>query len=486
MPCISNSIFNETGGSMLTLKHLIDNRPLTLMILGNWNFDEDSLDLLDEYRISSNATYPFYCNGEVELLRYAPVSEKSEDNLAAELEFLRYLDMQGYPALRIIPSRSQMDFEKVETPWGQYVACVFARVPGESMDTVRLTEDIVMTYGRTLGQLHNRSSSYTPEHKRWSYTDVFAWIRNTLLSIEEEDLALSEADFLEKIMDAVPKSPETYGLIHYDFELDNVFYDEDTATCHVIDFDDAMFHFYGVDVEKALASIREKASDKEYDIARGWFLAGYRSVRAFSDETLELFPLYRRFISLYGYARIVRAIHEPVESEPEWMRDLRDHLLFLLGERSSEFGEPLFGMAMKTSSSAAESAPDVPEWKLLIESHCVFPVPDLVKTAGYYEDALRFKSVHWMDAAEPHICLYRDGIEIILTQANSSRVFPHRELYGYGYDAYFITREQDLLEAELIAAGVKIVRELSKTDYHNREFVFEDIDGRWIGIGCKE
>ena len=477
---------------MLTLKHLIDNRPLTLMILANWDFDADSLDLLDEFRISSNATYPFYCNGEVELLRFAPVSEKSEESLAAEIEFLRYLDLHGYPALRIIPSRNQRDFEKVETPLGQYFACVFARVSGDSMDKIRLTEDIVMTYGRTLGSLHNLSSSYAPEHKRWSYTDVFAWIRSTLLDIDADDLALSEADFLEKILDALPKSPETYGLIHYDFELDNVFFDEDTESCYVIDFDDAMLHFYGVDVEKALDSLREEMSDKEYSAARGWFLTGYRSVRALSDETLELFPLYRRFVSLYGYARIVRAIHEPVDNEPDWMSDLRDHLLFLLGERSSEFGEPLFGMAMKASSAAAAAAaasapePAMQEFKLLIESHCVFPVPNLVKTATYYEDYLRFKSIHWMDATEPHICIYRDGIEIILTQANSSRVFPHRELYGYGYDAYFITLEQDLLEAELIAAGVKIVRELSKTDYHNREFVFEDIDGRWIGVGCKE
>jgi catechol 2,3-dioxygenase-like lactoylglutathione lyase family enzyme len=354
------------------------------------------------------------------------------------------------------------------------------------MDKIGLTEDIVMTYGRTLGELHNQSSSYVPEHKRWSYTDVFVWIRNTILAIDDEDLARSEADFLEKILDALPKSPETYGLIHYDFELDNVFFDENTSSCYVIDFDDSMLHFYGVDVEKAIESLREEISDKEYATARGWFLAGYRSVRALSDETLELFPLFRRFVCLYGYARIVRAIHEPVDNEPDWMRELRDHLLLILGERSANFGESLFGMAMKASSSSVAPASALQEFRLLVESHCVFPVPDLVKTATYYEDYLRFKSVHWMDAAEPHICLYRDGIEIILTQANSSRVFPHRELYGYGYDAYFITLEQDLLEAELIAAGVRIVRELKKTDYHNREFVFEDIDGRWIGVGCKE
>ncbi len=36
-----------------------------------------------------------------------------------------------------------------------------------------------------------------------------------------------------------------------------------------------------------------------------------------------------------------------------------------------------------------------------------------------------------------------------------------RKLYGFGYDAYFIT--------------VKIVRTLDKTNYNNKEFVIEDI-----------
>lgn len=63
---------------------------------------------------------------------------------------------------------------------------------------------------------------------------------------------------------------------------------------------------------------------------------------------------------------------------------------------------------------------------------------------------------------------------------------PNRELYGYGYDAYFITKQQEQLEKEFEAAGVNIVRALSNTDYNNKEFVIEDVDGRWIAFGIKE
>lgn len=122
---------------------------------------------------------------------------------------------------------------------------------------------------------------------------------------------------------------------------------------------------------------------------------------------------------------------------------------------------------------------------LLLESHCVFPTPDIIKTANFYEQKMGFKAVQYTDANEPHICLYRDTTEIILTKTNGQKVIPNRDLYGYGYDAYFIAKNQEELQGEFINSGVKIIRKLGYTDYNNKEFVVEDIDGRWIGFGIK-
>ena len=59
-------------------------------------------------------------------------------------------------------------------------------------------------------------------------------------------------------------------------------------------------------------------------------------------------------------------------------------------------------------------------------------------------------------------------------------------MYGYGYDAYVYTDNQEKLQIACEEKGVKIVRRLGVTDYHNRELVIEDIDGRWIAFGLKE
>ena len=53
---------------------------------------------------------------------------------------------------------------------------------------------------------------------------------------------------------------------------------------------------------------------------------------------------------------------------------------------------------------------------------CIFPVPDIKKTARFYVSDLGFRAVEYLDCKESHICLYRDDIEIILLEASIDKV----------------------------------------------------------------
>lgn len=122
----------------------------------------------------------------------------------------------------------------------------------------------------------------------------------------------------------------------------------------------------------------------------------------------------------------------------------------------------------------------------LIGISCIFPCKNIKKTAEYYRTKLEFDIVEYLQSEQPHICMYKDNIEIILTQTNSEEIKPNRILYGYGYDAYIYTDNQLELQEKLKNKDVKIAIPLNKTDYNNKEFVIEDIDGRWIAFGLKE
>lgn len=122
----------------------------------------------------------------------------------------------------------------------------------------------------------------------------------------------------------------------------------------------------------------------------------------------------------------------------------------------------------------------------LIGLSSIFPVTDICKTAAFYEKKLGFRSLKYLECKEPHTCLYKDNVEIILLQASTDKVYPNRKLYGYGYDGYLYTYDLEETEKQMKEKNVKIVRSLTTTDYQNKELVIEDNDGRWIAFGLKQ
>jgi Ser/Thr protein kinase RdoA (MazF antagonist) len=331
---------------MMSLRYLFDNEDLARMLVGNWEYEPSSLDLFKQCRISANAVYPFRMGGEVCLLRFSPAAEKSLESQVAEMAFINYLLSRGYPALEPVPTQNGELIVRHDTPWGLYHASVFRRVPGQELGEVPLERDVLFAYGASLGQLHELSKEYPlPEIKRWSHTVVLAWIGKVLGETNAHETAFAELALLGRFFANLPKDADNYGLVHYDFELDNVFYDAATGTCHVIDFDDAMYHWYVMDVAQALGSLETDAEleGDQLQAAREAFVEGYRSWSPLSDETLRQVPAFHRFANLYCYARVIRAVQEKWKHEPDWLIDLRSRLDAILKQRSAWFGQPLEG-----------------------------------------------------------------------------------------------------------------------------------------------
>jgi Ser/Thr protein kinase RdoA (MazF antagonist) len=327
---------------MLKLKHLFYNSDLAEMLLKNWEYDETSLEMFRYYRISANAIYPFKKRAEIQLLRFCPTSEKLKAHIVAELDFIRYLRDNGYQALEPVPSKTGVELVQQATPWGEYYASVFKRVQGQQMSAIPLADDIMLTFGAALGQLHKLASAYTPpQSPRWTHNDVLNWIEQTFQEVAAEDAPYNELARLRAYFATLPKNQRNYGLIHYDFELDNVFYDAATKTCSVIDFDDAMYHWYLMDIEQSLDNLKCELPEQEFQQKQALFIAGYRSQFPVDDDQLATLPLFRRFANLYGYTRIVRSMQECWKNEPVWLGELRAKLHHLLSQRSAHFGKAI-------------------------------------------------------------------------------------------------------------------------------------------------
>lgn len=324
---------------MLQLKYLFHNKELALEILSRWNYDKNQPHLMEQFRISANAVYGFTNQDTRCFLRFAHAEEKSRGQILAELEFLNYLRTNNYPCLQPVLSKAGNELEVVDTPDGRYYGVVFLGVPGRSLSDHTLTPTIAFGWGKHLGRLHRLSKDYSPSrYRRVDHVAQLNWMAEVLDTFPEEALARRELEVVSDWLQRLPQNDNNYGLVHYDFETDNVFYNPDTENFYVIDFDDAVYHWFAMDVTTALASY--EGSNRE--LAQKQFMAGYRTEHRLDDEWLQLRPGFSRYQNLYSYVRVIRSTkNQNLGEEPKWMGSLREKLAKLCIERSADFGKPM-------------------------------------------------------------------------------------------------------------------------------------------------
>ena len=300
---------------MLKLKYLVENFDLARMALSHWPHDEATLpERFARFRISSNAVYPFDMEGRLCFLRLTPGEETSSPLIREELRFIRRLRSEGYPAMAIIPADNGEDFVTLHTPWGIWYACAFAAVPGVPLEYTELTEEVIRRYGEALGRMHRLNMEHLPAPTRPNFLQMMRWIKTRM---EDAPYALfRECDAVEQELTRLWRGPQSFGMIHGDFEMDNVFWDGES--CHVIDFNDCMLHFYALDVVIALDELPPEAAET--------FLRGYRAACPEAEINEGDFPLMRRFKQLHQYARLLHALSERPDPEPDWMPGLAEKL----------------------------------------------------------------------------------------------------------------------------------------------------------------
>ncbi len=325
---------------MLKLKYLFDNKDLATMIVSYWMTITEVTPLFQYYRISANAIYPFKKDEQVYYLRFVPKEEKLENQILAELEFLKYLANHHYSVVEPVLSKEGNLLEEVQTPWGVYYAVVFKRVLGQQLSDLKLSEEIVFGYGKSLGQLHKLSQNYLPSVKRINYKQQLEWMKNILNQFPNQDDAKVEINLLEKVLTDLPITDYNYGLIHYDFDPDNLFYVQETGVFTPIDFDDSLYHWYVMDIECALDSVKQVVSEKQYNKFKEILIKGYKTEMLLEESMLLLMPIFTRYANLYRYVRLLRSSYETWKYEPGWMINLRNKMKQIMKDSMRQFGKP--------------------------------------------------------------------------------------------------------------------------------------------------
>ena len=231
---------------------------------------------------------------------------RSHDQLAAELEFLDYLQQAGAPAIkpRTLPDGSLLK------RFGEFHVARFEQVHGESPCTESgYTPGVIRQWGRSIGQFHQLASQFDPVHQRGDWrTDENHQFDKRIPA--EQAQVLVAAQTLMSDLSNLPVSTGTYGLIHSDAHVGNFLVHKGGLT--FFDFDDCLYTWFAYDVATILfgAALQPWVPRDQQKIAGeierflDEFLAGYAETHDTAALMLEHMPVFLKLRELSLYAVI--------------------------------------------------------------------------------------------------------------------------------------------------------------------------------------
>lgn len=276
--------------------------PLAEQILQPWGYDPGTVRFV---RASANFIFVTQRAGKRYFLRFNDVHERSRRLLLAETNLLTWLAAQGIRLAEPVRSVNGAYVESMQTEYGSFHAVLFEGLSGGHREAEEMAPADFRTWGSALGQLHAALQRYTDPSAadRESWRDHLALAREYIAPTDS--VLQTEWERLAAWAERLPTGPADYGLIHYDFETDNLCWSDGAVAA--LDFDDCCHHWYVADIAYALGDLFAGGMTTA-DPRFAAFMDGYTTWVPVNAELLAQIPLFRRLHDLYTYGRVSRAL----------------------------------------------------------------------------------------------------------------------------------------------------------------------------------
>ena len=292
---------------------------------------KEALRILGSYEGCANLIYEYERDGQPFILRISFRSDRTAEQIQAELHFVNYLAEHGVRVSRPVPSQNGKLLETVQV--GGIPLYVVSFVKGRGMrvpdNSYRYRQDAPIeeyfqNWGRVLGQMHALTKDYQPVSDQVKRPLWFE-IHKSRFMIETRvpsrlSVVRDRIQSLLKELVSLSKDRDCYGLIHGDFNDGNFTVDYTNGDITVFDFDDCCYFWF----------IYELASAWEGGIGRVMFrgledrkafmdhymeqvMEGYNRENSLSAEWLACLPLFVRLIQVEEFLHFVQYIDEPDE-----------------------------------------------------------------------------------------------------------------------------------------------------------------------------
>jgi Ser/Thr protein kinase RdoA (MazF antagonist) len=298
---------------------------------------QDDIQLLDGFE---SFIYEFQRGGGSYILRIGHSLRRPANLIRGEVDWINYLHRGGAGVSRAVLAGNGELVVPLEDGSGDYfLATAFEKAAGSPPGKEILGPEFYKNYGRLLGRMHQLTKKYQPAEPGWKRPD---WDEPIMLEVlgwlpDSESMIAQRYIDLKAYLDRLPKLAESYGLIHFDAHMGNMFVDQE-GRITLFDFDDCNYSWFSNDIAIVLFYI-VLGKENETGFIREFmahFLAGYQEENQLDDIWLKEIPYFLKLREIDLYAIIHRSFD--VENiEHPWVA------MFMDGRRQRiEDGIPMF------------------------------------------------------------------------------------------------------------------------------------------------
>lgn len=274
--------------------------------LPHWGLKPDRVELVSR---SENTVFRLDMpDGERYALRIHRPGYHTLPELESELLWTQALNDVGVQVPVGVRTMSGPGYATIPTPDGESSRAVglVNWLEGELLSSVIEAEadesrivDHFRQIGRVLAAMNNQACAWTPPEGFTRHAfDVPGYVGESpfwgrfwdippLTSAQRDILSTARENIKETLTD-YGKNRGTYSMIHADLHAHNILIDS-TGALQAFDFDDAGFGWHQYDLAVVLFGLEGRP---DFEAISDALVAGYRSVRHFSDEALSLLPLF--------------------------------------------------------------------------------------------------------------------------------------------------------------------------------------------------
>jgi len=245
------------------------------------------------------------------ILRISHSIRRSMELIRGELDWVNYLFNGGASVACPIPSKSGEWVEIIDDgAGGSFLAAAFERAEGESHRGKGWSPELLLNYGRLIGQLHRMSRDYKPQQVSWKRPQ---WDDPVMLEIdqylpEEDQQVMRIYVELRDYLRDLPRDIASYGLIHQDAHQGNFFVTE-SGKITLFDFDDCVYSWFVNDIALVLFYAAMGQEDQAAFVTEflTGFLPGYFREHQLDPIWFKKIPNFLKLREIDLYAVIHRS-----------------------------------------------------------------------------------------------------------------------------------------------------------------------------------